>query len=165
MSPKNARPSELVAIPARVVVNDRGMRHLAGVHMAYWYLRGEPEAYGWDDLVRDGATEWDGVRNATARINLKAMAKGDHAILYHSVTDKAAVGTVEIVREWRPDGEKGDWASVRIEPRDKFAVPVTLAAIKAEPTLAELTMLRQSRLSVGPVDAAQWKQLLKMGRG
>ena len=130
--------------------------------MAYWIMRSEPDAYSWDDLVRDGGTEWDGVRNYTARIFLKEMQPGDEALFYHSQKDKAAVGVMEITRAWRPDGAEGQWASVRVEPRDKLAKLVTLAAIKAEPKLAKLEMLRQSRLSVTPVRAEEWKLLLEM---
>src|SRR5215218_2148704 len=136
--------------------------------MAYWILRSEPDVYGWDDLVRDRGTEWDGVRNYTARNFLKDMQPGDLALFYHSQSDKAAVGIMEITRAWRPDGaanDKGEqqWASVRVEPRDKLARPVTLPAMKAEPKLAKLEMLRQSRLSVTPVRADEWKLLLEMG--
>jgi predicted RNA-binding protein with PUA-like domain len=138
--------------------------------MAYWILRSEPDAYSWDDLVRDKGTEWNGVRNYTARNFLKDMQPGDLALFYHSQSDKAAVGVMEITRAWQPDGEpnaKGEaiWASVRVEPRDKLAKPVTLAEIKAEPKLAKLEMLRQSRLSVTPVREDEWKLLLEMGAG
>ena len=134
--------------------------------MAYWILRSEPETYGWDDLVRDRGTEWDGVRNYTARNFLKDMAPGDRALFYHSGKEKAAVGVMEITRAWKPDGQDGQWASVRVEPRDRLAKPVTLAAIKAEPKLAKLEMLRQSRLSVTPVLDEEWKLLLAMaGQG
>ena len=132
--------------------------------MAYWILRSEPETYGWDDLVRDHGTEWDGVRNYTARNFLKEMQPGDEALFYHSGKQKAAVGVMEIARSWKPDGADGQWASVRVEPRELLAKPVTLAAIKAEPKLAKLEMLRQSRLSVTPVRAEEWKVLLGMGR-
>ena len=130
--------------------------------MAYWILRSEPDAYSWDDLVRDCGTEWDGVRNYTARNFLKAMEPGDVALFYHSQSEKAAVGVMEITRGWKPDGEEGQWASVRVEPREKLARPVTLAAIKAEPRLAKLEMLRQSRLSVTPVRDAEWAVLMAM---
>ena len=133
--------------------------------MTYWILRSEPDAYGWDDLVRDGATEWDGVRNYTARNFLKAMAPGDLALFYHSNTEKAAVGVMEVTRAWRPDGPDEKWASVAVEPRGKLERPVTLAAIKAEPRLASLEMLRQSRLSVTPVSAAEWAVLMELGGG
>ena len=130
--------------------------------MAYWILRSEPETYGWDDLLRDGGTEWDGVRNYTARNFLKDMQPGDEALFYHSGKEKAAVGVMAITRAWRPDGADGSWASVRVEPRQKLANPVTLAEIKAEPKLAKLEMLRQSRLSVTPVRDAEWRVLLAM---
>ena len=130
--------------------------------MAYWIMRSEPDAYSWADLVRDGGTEWDGVRNYTARNFLKEMQPGDLALFYHSQKDKAAVGVMEITRAWKPDGPGGQWASVRVEPRDKLSKPVTLAAIKAEPKLAKLEMLRQSRLSVTPVRDEEWQGLLEM---
>ena len=106
--------------------------------MAYWLMRSEPDVYGWDDLVRDGGTEWDGVRNYTARNFLKDMAVGDLAIFYHSNKEKAAVGVMEITRAWQPDGEDGKWASVRVEPRDKLANAVPLADIKGEKRLEKL---------------------------
>ena len=130
--------------------------------MAYWLLRSEPDAYGWDHLVKDGGTEWDGVRNYTARNFLKDMAVGDSAFFYHSNTEKAAVGIMEVTRAWKPDGEKGDWASVAVKPVEKLPRPVTLAQIKAEPRLANLEMVRQSRLSVTPVREEEWKVLLQM---
>ena len=132
--------------------------------MAYWILRSEPDIYGWDDLIRDGGTEWDGVRNYTARNFLKAMKPGDRAIFYHSNKEKAAVGVVEVTRSWRPDGPDGQWASVGVEPRDKLERQVTLAAIKAEPRLAALEMVRQSRLSVTPVRDGEWQVLMELGR-
>lgn len=131
--------------------------------MAYWLLRSEPDAYSWDDLVRDGATEWNGVRNYTARNFLKDMQPGDRAFFYHSNTEKAVVGVMEITRAWQPDGDDGKWASVAVKPVEKLARPVSLADIKAEPRLKELEMLRQSRLSVTPVRDAEWKLLLEMG--
>ena len=131
--------------------------------MAYWILRSEPDAYGWDDLVRDGATEWTGVRNYTARNFLKEMQPGDRALFYHSQTDKAAVGVMEVTRTWQPDGEDGKWASVAVKPVEKLAHPVTLAAMKAEPRLATLEVLRQSRLSVTPVRDEEWAVLLELG--
>lgn len=133
--------------------------------MAYWFLRSEPEVYGWDHLARDGGTEWDGIRNYTARNFLKVMAVGDRAILYHSNTQKAAVGVMEVTRAWRPDGDKGEWASVAVRPAARLVRPVTLADMKAEPRLATLEVLRQSRLSVTPVRAAEWDVLLELGGG
>jgi len=131
--------------------------------MAYWLLRSEPDAYSWDDLVRDGGTEWNGVRNYTARNFIKEMQPGDQALFYHSNTEKAAVGIMEITRAWQPDGDDGKWASVAVKPVRKLARPVTLADIKAEPRLAALEMVRQSRLSVTPVRDAEWAVLLEMG--
>jgi predicted RNA-binding protein with PUA-like domain len=130
--------------------------------MRYWLLRSEPDAYGWDRLVRDGATEWDGVRNYTARNFLKEMQPGDRAIFYHSNTEKAAVGIMEITRAWRPDGDKGEWASIAVKPVEKLPRPVTLAEMKAEPRLAKLEMLRQSRLSVTPVRDEEWAAIMEM---
>jgi len=131
--------------------------------MRYWILRSEPDAYSWDDLVRDQGTEWNGVRNYTARNFLKDMAPGDQALFYHSNTEKAAVGIMEITRAWQPDGEDGKWASVAVKPVRKLAKPVTLEAIKADPSLKALEMVRQSRLSVTPVRDEEWAQLLAMG--
>lgn len=137
--------------------------------MAYWLLRSEPDAYSWDELVRDGATEWNGVRNYTARNFLKDMAVGDRALFYHSNTEKAAVGVMEITRTWQPDGDDRDangdakWASVAVKPVEPLKTPVPLADIKAEAKLKDLEMIRQSRLSVTPVRDAEWKVLLKMG--
>ena len=130
--------------------------------MAYWVLRSEPDAYSWDDLDRDGGTEWNGVRNYTARNFLKEMAIGDQALFYHSNTEKAAVGIMEVTRAWQPDGDDGKWASVAVQPIEKLGRPVPLADIKAEPRLAALEMLRQSRLSVTPVRDEEWAVLLEM---
>ncbi|MCD2324517.1 EVE domain-containing protein [Sphingomonas sp. IC-56] len=133
--------------------------------MAYWLLRSEPDVYGWDHLIQDGATEWNGVRNYTARNFLKEMQPGDQAIFYHSNIQKAAVGIMEITRAWQPDGEDGKWASVEVKPVRKLAKPVPLPDIKAEPRLANLEMIRQSRLSVTPVRPEEWAVLLEMSEG
>jgi len=130
--------------------------------MRYWILRSEPDAYSWDDLVRDEGTEWNGVRNYTARNFLKEMEPGDQALFYHSNTEKAAVGIMEITRAWQPDGDDGKWASVAVKPVRKLHKSVRLEAIKAEPRLKALEMLRQSRLSVTPVREEEWAQLLAM---
>jgi predicted RNA-binding protein with PUA-like domain len=131
--------------------------------MRYWLLRSEPDAYSWVDLVRDGGTEWNGVRNYTARNFIKEMSPGDRALFYHSNTEKAAVGVMEIARSWQADGEDGKWASVAVRAVEPLARPVPLATIKAEPRLKTLEMLRQSRLSVTPVRAAEWTVLLELG--
>ncbi|URW74922.1 EVE domain-containing protein [Sphingomonas donggukensis] len=130
--------------------------------MAYWLLRSEPDAYSWDDLVRDGETEWNGVRNATARIHLKAMVPGDRAIFYHSNTERACVGVMEITRAWQPDGDDGKWASVAVKPVAPLPRPVPLADIKAEPKLAEMMMLKQSRLSCSAVTPEEWAVVMHM---
>lgn len=129
--------------------------------MAYWLLRSEPDAYSWQDLERDGGTEWDGVRNATARIHLKAMQPGDQAIFYHSNLQKAAVGVMEITRAWREDGPDGKWASVAVKPVRQLPRPVTLAEIKAEPRLENMMMLKQSRLSCSKVEPEEWAVLME----
>ena len=131
--------------------------------MAYWLLKSEPSSYSWDDLVRDGGTEWDGVRNNAARLHLKAMKAGDEAFFYASMTDKAIDGTMRITREAQPDPKDPDWVSVRVEPVEPIG-PVTLAAIKAEPKLGKMELIRQSRLSVAPVREAEWKMVLEMAR-
>ena len=132
--------------------------------MAYWLMKSEPGSYGWDDLVRDGGTEWDGVRNPTARINLRAMKVGDEAFFYHSMDERRIVGIMQIVREARPDAKDPNWVSVRVEPVRPIS-PVTLKAIKAEPKLAGMELLRQSRLSVAPVRDGEWKRVLAMSQG
>jgi predicted RNA-binding protein with PUA-like domain len=130
--------------------------------MAHWLMKSEPESYSWDDLIRDGGTEWDGVRNNAARLHLKAMKKGDEAFFYHSMSDKAVVGIMRIAREAQPDPKDPDWVSVRVEPVRALARPVTLAEIKAEPKLAKMELIRQSRLSVAPVRDDEWQLVLKM---
>ena len=118
--------------------------------MAYWLMKSEPSSYGWDNLVREGAAEWDGVRNPAARLHMKAMQPGDEALFYHSGKDKAAVGIMRVVRAAAPDPNDPDWVSVAVEPLRSLPHPVALKAIRAEPRLAGLEMLRQSRLSVSP---------------
>jgi predicted RNA-binding protein with PUA-like domain len=129
--------------------------------MAHWLMKSEPESYSWSDLVRDGGTEWDGVRNNAARLHLKAMKKGDEAFFYHSMSDKAVVGIMRIVREARADSKDPNWVSVRVEPV-RAITPVTLAQIKAEPRLSKMELIRQSRLSVAPVRDEEWDLVLKL---
>jgi predicted RNA-binding protein with PUA-like domain len=129
--------------------------------MAYWLMKSEPSSYSWEDLVRDGGTEWDGVRNNAARLHLKAMKKGDEAFFYASMTDKAVVGIMRITREAQPDPRDADWVSVRVEPVRAIR-PVTLKDIKAEPKLAKMELIRQSRLSVAPVRDEEWGKILEM---
>ena len=129
--------------------------------MAYWLMKSEPSSYSWEDLVRDGGTEWDGVRNNAARLHLKAMKAGDEALFYASMTDKAVVGIMRITREAQPDPKDADWVSVRVEPVRAIG-PATLKAIKAEPKLEKMELIRQSRLSVAPVRDEEWRMILEM---
>ena len=128
--------------------------------MAYWLMKSEPSSYGWDNLVREGAAEWDGVRNPAARLHMKAMQPGDEALFYHSGKDKAAVGIMRVVRAAAPDPNDPDWVSVAVEPLRSLPHPVALKAIRAEPRLTGLEMLRQSRLSVSPVRGEEWEAIL-----
>ncbi|WP_425230626.1 EVE domain-containing protein [Sphingomonas sp.] len=130
--------------------------------MARWLIKGEASSYGWDALVADGGTEWDGIRNAAAARHLRAMAVGDEALFYHSGPDKAAVGIVRVARTMQADGADGRWVSVRVEPLRPLARLVTLAQMKAEPALAGMAMLRQSRLSVSPVGEAEWATVMRL---
>lgn len=130
--------------------------------MAYWLMKSEPASYGWDDLVRDGGTFWDGVRNNAARLHLRAMKPGDEAFFYHSMSDKAVVGIMRITGPGQPDGPDGAWVKVPVQPLRPLPRPVTLAEIKAEPALAKMELIRQSRLSVAPIRPEEWNLILKM---
>ena len=130
--------------------------------MAHWLLKSEPGTYSWDDLVRDGGTDWDGVRNNAARLHLRAMQPGDEALFYHSGADRAVVGIARIAGPSEPDGPDGAWVKRRVEPVRPLPRPVTLAEIKAEPALAKMELIRQSRLSVIPVRAEEWAKVLAM---
>lgn len=132
--------------------------------MAYWLMKSEPSAYSWDDLVRDGGTLWDGVRNNAARLHLRAMKPGDQAFFYHSMADKAVVGIMKVTGTGQPEGADGSWVKVPVEPVKALAKPVTLAEIKAEPRLAKMELIRQSRLSVAPVRDEEWKLILEMSQ-
>jgi predicted RNA-binding protein with PUA-like domain len=135
--------------------------------MAYWLLKSEPFKYSWDQMVKDGRTRWDGVRNHQAAANLKAMKTGDQAFFYHSNEGKEIVGIVEIVREFYPD--PGDpamrFVMVDVSPVRAVTTPVTLAEMKASDALSELALIRQSRLSVVPVSDAHWRIILDMAGG
>jgi len=132
--------------------------------MAHWLMKSEPGSYSWDALVRDGGTEWDGVRNAAARLHLRAMKVGDQAFFYHSGQERAVVGTMRIAREGQPDPKDPDWVSVAVEPVRALG-PVTLKAIKADPRLAKMELIRQSRLSVAPVRDEEWAAILDLAGG
>ena len=132
--------------------------------MAYWLLKSEPSAYSWDRLVADGGTHWNGVRNAQALNNLRAMKPGDHAFFYHSNQGKDIVGVAEIVRGFYPDpnDKSGKLGMVDVKPVTAAATPVTLAQMKAKPELAGMALLRQSRLSVCPVSEREWQAVCEM---
>ena len=132
--------------------------------MAYWLFKSEPGAWSWDDQVKAGTAEWDGVRNYQADNNMKAMKVGDRGFFYHSVDAREIVGVVEIVREHYPDptDPKGRFGMVDVKALVPVASPVTLADIKAEPALSGMALVRQSRLSVSPVSDEEWALLCKM---
>ena len=123
--------------------------------MQYWLVKQEPEAYSWADFVKDGRTAWTGVRNFQARINLRAMKKGDLVFYYHSVTDKHIAGIARVLKEAYPDptATEGDWVCVDLEPIKPLARPVTLQQIKGDKKLEEMKLIRQTRLSVTPVES------------
>lgn len=133
--------------------------------MNYWLVKSEPFKYSWDQLVADKKTFWDGVRNYAARNNLQAMEKGDQLFFYHSNEGLAIVGIAEVVKTayQDPTTEDDKWVAVDIKPVKPMPTPVTLEAIKAEPGLAEMDLVRLSRLSVGKVTAKEYKKILKMG--
>ncbi len=132
--------------------------------MAHWLLKSEPHKYSWDMMVADGTTHWDGVRNHQAAINLKAMKVGDTAFFYHSNVGKEVVGIVKIVKTAYPDpgDPAGRFVMVDVSPIKALKVPVTLSQMKAEPKLADLALIRQSRLSVVPVSGDHWTLILKL---
>jgi len=133
--------------------------------MNYWMVKSEPFKYSWDQFVKDGKTFWDGVRNYAARNNLKAMKKGDRVLFYHSNEGLAVVGIAEVVKEAYQDPTTADpnWVAVDLKPLKALPKPVTLAQVKAEPSLQNMDLVRLSRLSVGSVKAAEYKKILKMG--
>ena len=134
--------------------------------MAYWLFKSEPETWGWDDQVKKGAPEeWNGVRNYQARNNMRAMKKGELGFFYHSVKQKAVVGIVRVANEIHPDSTTDDprWECVDIEAVRPFERPVTLDEIKTVPELEAMVLVNNSRLSVQPVSAAEWKAICKLG--
>lgn len=132
--------------------------------MAHWLMKTEPGAWSWDDQVKAGTAEWDGVRNHQASNNMKAMRKGDRAFFYHSVNEKRIVGVVEIVKEYYPDptDSSGRFGMVDVKAVMPATNGVTLARIKGDPRLEHLALVRHSRLSVMPIDAAAWRVLCGM---
>lgn len=131
----------------------------------YWLVKSEPDAFSWDQQVANGVEPWTGVRNHAAKNNLKAMRVGDRAFFYHSNVGKEIVGVVEVVREAYPDAtaESGDWVCVDMRAVGPMPHPVTLGAIKADPALADIALVRQSRLSVMPVSPEHWRRICRIG--
>lgn len=132
--------------------------------MAHWLVKSEPNAYSFDDLVRDGRTVWDGVRNNAAALHLKAMKVGEEVLFYHSQEGKAVVGIAKVAKTAVPDKSDptGRFVAVELVPVRALDKDVTLAAMKTKPALKDMAMIRQSRLSVSPVTDAEWKAILKM---
>ena len=132
--------------------------------MNYWLVKSEAEAYAWSQLVKDGKTAWTGVRNFQARLNLRAMKKGDYVFFYHSVSEKRVVGLARVAKEFYPDATatEGDWSCVDLEPVKPLKSPVTLAAIKADQVLKEMKLVKQSRLSVTPLTAVEFARLMEL---
>lgn len=132
----------------------------------FWLVKQEPSAYSWGDLVKDRKTQWTGVRNYTARNNLRAMRKGDAVLFYHSVVGKEVMGIARIIREAYPDptATEGDWSAVDLAPEKALPRPVSLDEIKRNPKLKEMALLRLSRLSVQPVTSAEFQEILRMAR-
>lgn len=134
--------------------------------MNYWLVKSEPVKYAWSDLLREGRTDWTGVRNFQARNYLQQMQPGDLVLFYHSVTDKTVVGVTEVTQAATPDttAEAGSgWVAVELTPRHAFAQPVSLARIKQDERLSQIGLLRQSRLSVMPLRAAEFDVILELG--
>ena len=131
----------------------------------YWLVKSEPEAYAWTDFVRDGRTAWTGVRNYAARINLNAMQRGDRVLFYESMTTKAVVGTGSVAKTAFPDttADEPSWVAVELKAGRALAKPVTLDQIKAEPTLSEIKLVRQGRLSVMSLTKAEFDRILALG--
>ena len=131
----------------------------------HWLVKSEPFKYSWDELVKDGSTYWDGVRNAQARNNLAAMKKGDRVLYYHSNEGKEVVGVARVVKESYQDPTTDDerWVVVDLKPVKPLKQAVTLAEIKADPALAKIPLVTHSRLSVMPIDAKSFTRILKLG--
>jgi predicted RNA-binding protein with PUA-like domain len=130
--------------------------------MKYWLVKQEPEKYSFDDLIKDGATDWTGVRNFQARNNLRQMKIGDRVLFYHSVSEKAIVGLTEVSREEFVDPTDEKWIAVEIKPLEKFAKPVTLEDIKANKNLENIALIKQSRLSVISLTEMEYETILRI---
>ena len=133
--------------------------------MNYWLVKQEPEAYSWNDFVTDRGTDWDGVRNYQARNNLRAMKRGDRALFYHSVGPRQVVGIARVHRTAFPDptATDGDWSAVHLKPVKAFKNPVSLDQIKLEPSLSDIALIKNSRLSVQPLVKTAFEKIVRMG--
>jgi predicted RNA-binding protein with PUA-like domain len=131
----------------------------------YWLVKSEPEAYSWDNLVRDKRTAWTGVRNYAARLHLKAMQVGDEVLFYHSVEQKSVVGVARVSKTAFPDttADEEGWLAVELTPLKPLVKPVTLAQIKAEESLQQIGLVRQGRLSVMPLKPVEFTRIMKLG--
>lgn len=132
--------------------------------MNYWLVKQEPEKYSFDDLLKDKKTIWDGVRNYQARNNLQAMKRGDKVLFYHSVSEKSVVGLAEVSRENFPDPTDEKWIAVEIKPIEKFKKALTLDEIKAEKSLENIALIKQSRLSVMPLTKGEFEIIVKLSK-
>jgi|SRR5436853_3212955 len=132
----------------------------------YWLVKQEPGSYSWSDFQKERGTSWSGVRNYTARNNLRKMKKGDEVLFYHSGDDKAVVGIARVTKSAYADttASEGDWSTVDLAPLRSLGKPVTLAAIKTTRTLQKMPLIRQSRLSVMPVAESEFRTILEMGK-
>ena len=130
----------------------------------YWLVKSEPEAYSWSDLVKEKKTSWTGVRNFKARNNLRSMRVGDEVLFYHSVTDKAVVGIAKVDRAAYPDksAKEGDWSTVDLAPLKPLPQPISLDQIKAAPRLKNISLVRQSRLSVHALTPAEFREIVRL---
>lgn len=130
--------------------------------MAHWLMKSEPSSYSWQQLAADGSTEWDGVRNNAARLHLRKMNPGDEAFFYHSGDERSVIGIMRVTRGPAPDPKDKAWVSVAVEPVKALTRPVSLKEIKADPRLAGMELIRQSRLSVSPVSDEEWAAVLEL---
>ncbi len=162
---ESEKATELCEVAQTKCSVPRGMHHgdERSESEMYWLMKSEPDVYPFDRLLKEKSTAWDGVRNFEARNNLRAMKKGDLAFFYHSNIGKEIVGIVKIAREGYPEPKDEDWTAVDVAPVKKLAKPVTLAQIKSDKALADLALLRRSRLSVVPVSDEHWKHILALG--
>jgi predicted RNA-binding protein with PUA-like domain len=157
-----ARPG--CALPSAALDGDIGSARQGNAQMAHWLMKSEPNKFSYDDLVRDGKTVWDGVRNNQAALYLKAMKVGDEAFFYHSQIGLEVVAIAKVVREafLDPSDPAGRFVAVEVAPVRKLKTPVSLAQMKANPALAQMKMFKQFRLSVCPIEPAEWTAILAM---